>query len=61
MFNITGDDYRYQVWYNSSATTNSTLSVTDPYDRTMMQIMRGLDEAISARLFIFLAITDVVP
>jgi len=41
-FEKNDNDVKYQIWYNQTQTANET----DPFGASMLQLMRGLDEAI---------------
>ena len=42
-----GRNIRYQIWHNTSLTLNSTSLTADLFNRDVIAITRGIDEAIS--------------
>jgi len=59
-FNRVGNEFRYQLWYNQTATGNETLNVEEMYGDILVSVMRGLDEAIRIIISFYLLIPSKI-
>jgi len=46
VFNRTGNNFAYTLWFNDTQTQNTTVSVSETYGLVLLSMMRGIDEAI---------------